>query len=41
MSRCAVTKGNPLDELTEPPVTLLSTSPDRGDTIMVRDPFYA
>jgi adenylosuccinate synthase len=28
-----------IEELTEAPVTLLSTSPDRDDTIMVRDPF--
>jgi adenylosuccinate synthase len=28
-----------IEELVEAPVTLLSTSPDRDDTIMVRDPF--
>ena len=28
-----------IEELTEAPVTLLSTSPDRDDTILVRDPF--
>jgi adenylosuccinate synthase len=28
-----------IEELTETPVTLLSTSPDRDDTILVRDPF--
>ena len=28
-----------IEELTEAPVTLLSTSPERDDTIMVRDPF--
>ena len=28
-----------LEELTEAPVTLLSTSPERDDTIVVRDPF--
>ena len=28
-----------VEELVEVPVTLLSTSPDRDDTIMVRDPF--
>ncbi len=28
-----------VEELVETPVTLLSTSPDRDDTIMVRDPF--
>jgi adenylosuccinate synthase len=30
-----------LEELIEAPVTLLSTSPEREDTIMVRDPFAA
>ncbi len=30
-----------VEELIEAPVTLLSTSPDREDTIMVRDPFAA
>ena len=28
-----------LEELVECPVALLSTSPDREDTILVRDPF--
>ena len=28
-----------IEELTEAPVTLVSTSPERDDTIMVRDPF--
>jgi adenylosuccinate synthase len=28
-----------IEELIEAPVALLSTSPDRDDTIMVRDPF--
>ncbi|APH54101.1 Adenylosuccinate synthetase [Granulibacter bethesdensis] len=28
-----------IEELTEVPVTLLSTSPDRDDTILVKDPF--
>ena len=28
-----------IEELVEAPVTLLSTSPERDDTIMVRDPF--
>jgi adenylosuccinate synthase len=28
-----------IEELIEVPVTLLSTSPERDDTIMVRDPF--
>jgi adenylosuccinate synthase len=28
-----------IEELVEAPITLLSTSPDRDDTIMVRDPF--
>ena len=28
-----------LEELVECPVALLSTSPDRDDTILVRDPF--
>ncbi|MBL4722021.1 MAG: adenylosuccinate synthetase, partial [Alphaproteobacteria bacterium] len=28
-----------VEELIEAPVTLLSTSPERDDTIMVRDPF--
>ena len=28
-----------IEELTETPVTLLSTSPERDDTILVRDPF--
>jgi adenylosuccinate synthase len=28
-----------IEELTEAPVTLLSTSPERDDTIMVKDPF--
>ena len=28
-----------IEELVEAPVTLLSTSPDRDDTILVRDPF--
>ena len=28
-----------IEELTAAPVALLSTSPDRDDTIMVRDPF--
>ncbi len=28
-----------IEELTESPVTLLSTSPERDDTILVRDPF--
>ncbi len=28
-----------IEELIEAPVTLLSTSPEREDTIMVRDPF--
>jgi adenylosuccinate synthase len=28
-----------IEELTEAPVTLLSTSPEREDTILVRDPF--
>ena len=28
-----------IEELIEAPVTLLSTSPERDDTIMVRDPF--
>ena len=28
-----------IEELTEAPVTLLSTSPERDDTILVRDPF--
>ncbi len=30
-----------IEELVEAPVTLLSTSPERDDTIMVRDPFQA
>jgi adenylosuccinate synthase len=30
-----------IEELLEAPVTLLSTSPERDDTIMVRDPFAA
>ena len=30
-----------VEELIEAPVTLLSTSPERDDTIMVRDPFSA
>jgi adenylosuccinate synthase len=30
-----------IEELTEAPVTLLSTSPERDDTILVRDPFEA
>jgi adenylosuccinate synthase len=30
-----------IEELIEAPVTLLSTSPERDDTIMVRDPFAA
>ena len=30
-----------IEELTEVPVTLLSTSPERDDTILVRDPFEA
>jgi adenylosuccinate synthase len=30
-----------IEELIEAPVTLLSTSPERDDTIMVRDPFSA
>jgi adenylosuccinate synthase len=29
-----------IEELVEAPVTLLSTSPERDDTIMVRDPFH-
>ncbi len=29
-----------IEELIETPVSLLSTSPERDDTIMVRDPFY-
>jgi adenylosuccinate synthase len=28
-----------IEELVEAPVTLLSTSPERDDTVMVRDPF--
>jgi adenylosuccinate synthase len=28
-----------IEELIEAPVTLLSTSPEREDTILVRDPF--
>ncbi|NTU76647.1 MAG: adenylosuccinate synthase, partial [Alphaproteobacteria bacterium] len=28
-----------LEEMIEAPVTLLSTSPERDDTILVRDPF--
>jgi adenylosuccinate synthase len=28
-----------LEELVECPVSLLSTSPDRDDTILMRDPF--
>ena len=28
-----------IEELVEAPVTLVSTSPERDDTIMVRDPF--
>ena len=28
-----------VEEMTKLPVTLLSTSPERDDTIMVRDPF--
>ena len=28
-----------LEELVEAPVALLSTSPDRDDTILLRDPF--
>ncbi|MEC8202954.1 MAG: adenylosuccinate synthetase, partial [Pseudomonadota bacterium] len=28
-----------IEELIAAPVTLLSTSPERDDTIMVRDPF--
>jgi adenylosuccinate synthase len=28
-----------IEELTEAPVTMLSTSPERDDTILVRDPF--
>ena len=28
-----------IEELIEAPVTLLSTSPDRDDTILIRDPF--
>ncbi|MDD5586211.1 MAG: adenylosuccinate synthetase, partial [Alphaproteobacteria bacterium] len=28
-----------LEELIEAPVTLVSTSPERDDTIVVRDPF--
>ena len=28
-----------IEELVEAPVTLLSTSPERDDTIMVKDPF--
>ena len=28
-----------IEELVEAPVTLLSTSPERDDTILVRDPF--
>ena len=30
-----------LEELVEAPVTLLSTSPERDDTILVQDPFAA
>ncbi|HEX5326103.1 MAG TPA: adenylosuccinate synthase [Acetobacteraceae bacterium] len=30
-----------IEELTEAPVTLVSTSPERDDTILVRDPFEA
>jgi adenylosuccinate synthase len=30
-----------IEELIEAPVTLLSTSPERDDTILVRDPFAA
>jgi adenylosuccinate synthase len=28
-----------VEELVEAPVTLVSTSPERDDTILVRDPF--
>ena len=28
-----------IEELTETPVTLLSTSPERDDTILMKDPF--
>jgi adenylosuccinate synthase len=28
-----------IEELVETPVTLLSTSPERDDTILMRDPF--
>jgi adenylosuccinate synthase len=28
-----------IEELVEAPITLLSTSPERDDTIMVKDPF--
>ena len=28
-----------IEELVEAPVTLVSTSPERDDTILVRDPF--
>ncbi|MGH7078584.1 MAG: adenylosuccinate synthetase, partial [Acetobacteraceae bacterium] len=28
-----------IEELVEAPVTLLSTSPERDDTILMRDPF--
>jgi adenylosuccinate synthase len=28
-----------IEELIEAPITLVSTSPERDDTIMVRDPF--
>jgi adenylosuccinate synthase len=28
-----------IEELVQAPVTLLSTSPERDDTILVRDPF--
>jgi adenylosuccinate synthase len=30
-----------LEELVEAPVTLLSTSPERDDTILVQDPFFS
>jgi adenylosuccinate synthase len=28
-----------IEELVEAPVTLLSTSPERDDTVLMRDPF--
>ena len=39
-TRCApARRGRRLEELIGTPVALLSTSPEREDTVMVRDPF--